>query len=555
MKSLKEKIFRSKEKHKENHVNTISEIGLPTNVVRGIHVSKNTVTGDLEGLPKAWQKLLKTTITEDEQNENPDAAYQAVKFYNYSIKKKDTVEPFKPFITEEAIVEESAEIEDYLNARNAHNSEDSFGDDHSSSEENFAHQQPEQPEIPPELPPPIPKKSHTLPPKPPLLPKPDLSSRIPKAPHHAMEDLRLIDKEVNHNNIDHHHTNAKSTIVAKKSDLTTLTDKDNFSNNNTFIVNDNIENDEPILRSKRPQRVTKTDEEVYAELKSICNLSDPLDKYKKQKEVGKGASGVVFIALDLETGNQVAIKTIDLKNQSSKELILNEIRVLKDFNHKNLVNFLEAYYLEDQDNLWVVLEYMNGGPLTDVVTETVMNERQIAAVCREVLNAINFLHAKGIIHRDIKSDNVLLGLDGTVKVTDFGFCANIEEHEKRETMVGTPYWMAPEVVTRKQYGKKVDVWSLGIMAIEMIEGSPPYLNQAPLRALYLIAANGRPEIKAWEKLSEPLKDFLNCCLEVEVDKRASARELLDHSFLKDYAELKSLTPLIKAARRILNRDK
>jgi len=271
------------------------------------------------------------------------------------------VEPFKPFITEEAIVEESAEIEDYLHARNAHNSEDSFGDDHSSSEESFAHQQPEQPEIPPELPPPIPKKSYTLPPKPPLLPKPDLSSRITKAPHHAMEDLRLIDKEVNHNNIDHHHTNAKSTIVAKKSDLTTLTDKDNFSNNNnTFIVNDNQENDEPILRSKRPQRVTKTDEEVYAELKSICNLSNPLEKYKKQKEVGKGASGVVFIALDLETGNQVAIKTIDLKNQSSKELILNEIRVLIDFNHKNLVNFLEAYYLEEQDNLWVVLEYMNG---------------------------------------------------------------------------------------------------------------------------------------------------------------------------------------------------
>lgn len=275
------------------------------------------------------------------------------------------MEPFKPFITEEAIVEESAEIEDYLNSKNAHNSEDSFGDDHSSSEENFAQQHHEQDtERAPELPPPIPKKSHTLPPKPALLPKPSniKSVRIThKTPHKGMEDLRLIDKEVNDNNIDHTFTNTKSTIVAKKSDLTKLNDnKDNLSNNNTFIVHENQENDEPILRTKKPQRVTKTDEEVYAELKSICNLSDPLEKYVKQKEVGKGASGVVFIALNKQTEKQVAIKTIDLKNQSSKELILNEIRVLIDFNHKNLVNFLEAYYLEEEDNLWVVLEYMNG---------------------------------------------------------------------------------------------------------------------------------------------------------------------------------------------------
>lgn len=284
-----------------------------------------------------------------------------MKFYNYSIKKKDNVEPFKPFITEEAIVEESAEIEDFLNAKNAHNSEDSFGD---SSDENFQHTTPE---IPPELPPPLPKKSSTLPvpQKPALLPKPSIFPKPPrvKTAHKPMEDLRLIgDKggEVNDNNIDNHlYSNTKSTIVKKTEFSSPSTDN---SNNNTFIVHPDSQSndDEPILRSKPNQRVTKSDDEVYVELRQICNLTDPLLKYSKTKEVGKGASGVVFIATDLETQKQVAIKTIDLKNQSSKELILNEIRVLIDFNHKNLVNFLEAYYLEESDTLWVILEYMNG---------------------------------------------------------------------------------------------------------------------------------------------------------------------------------------------------
>jgi p21-activated kinase 1 len=288
-----------------------------------------------------------------------------VKFYNYSIKKKENAEPFKPFMTEEAIVEESAEIEELLNAKqDAHSSGDSF---ENSSED---HYQITRPDIPPELPPPLPSKNkpQTLPPleKPAIGPKPPLMPKPPrmKTTHKAMKDLRLIDddksSEVNYNNLDNHLNSSKSMVVTKKTDFSPTTD--NNSNNNTFIEHDNQPHDEEaILRSKKPaQRVTKSDEEVYVELKSICNLSDPLKKYSKTKEVGKGASGVVFIATEFETQNQVAIKTIDLKNQSSKELILNEIRVLIDFNHKNLVNFLEAYYLEESDSLWVVLEYMGG---------------------------------------------------------------------------------------------------------------------------------------------------------------------------------------------------
>lgn len=266
-------------------------------------------------------------------------------------------------------------------------------------------------------------------------------------------------------------------------------------------------------------------------LKTIVSTADPLTLYTIQEKLGQGASGSVFKAIDNRTGEAVAIKQMDLGAQPRKELIVNEIEIMKDTKHANIVQFKDAFLVKGHD-LWVVMELMEGGPLNEVVDAVELDEDQIAAICRETLSGLVDLHTRNIIHRDVKSDNLLLDKTGHVKLTDFGFCAKLTaDKSKRATMVGTPYWMAPEVVKQQQYGNKIDVWSLGIMTIEMIEGEPPYLDEEPLKALYLIATKGTPDLAEPESSSSELRDFIKKSLEVDPEKRPTAKELLAHPFL------------------------
>lgn len=302
----------------------------------------------------------------------------------------------------------------------------------------------------------------------------------------------------------------------------------------------------------RPRQSNGVD--VVAALKRICSEGDPRDIYRGFTKIGQGASGGVYTGHERGNNRLVAIKQMNLEQQPKKDLIINEILVMKDSSHPNIVNFIDSYLCGGE--LWVVMEFMEGGSLTDVVTFNIMTEGQIASVCRETLLGLQHLHSKGVIHRDIKSDNILLSMEGNIKLTDFGFCATINEAQnKRTTMVGTPYWMAPEVVTRKEYGRKVDIWSLGIMAIEMIEGEPPYLTESPLRALWLIATNGTPTIKDESNLSGVFKDFLYFALKVDPDKRASAHDLLRHEFMSLCVDLSHLSPLVRAAREARAQEK
>lgn len=296
-------------------------------------------------------------------------------------------------------------------------------------------------------------------------------------------------------------------------------------------------------KSKPKDDSVPSDAQVYELLRSLVNPGDVNAFYDKKQKIGQGASGSVFLGKTATKRELIAMKQINLTQQPRKHLIYNELEVMKDCRHPNIVNFLDSFM--SGDDLWVIMEYMKGGALTDIIDTNNLTESQISRICGETCRGLKHLHDKKIIHRDIKSDNVLLSAEGLVKITDFGFCAKVsDKQKKRATMVGTPYWMAPEVVKQKEYDTKVDIWSLGIMAIEMVENEPPYLDEEPLKALYLIATNGTPSLKNPEMLSNEIKEFLALCLCVDFMSRANADELLEHVFLKKACPASELAQLV-----------
>jgi len=265
-------------------------------------------------------------------------------------------------------------------------------------------------------------------------------------------------------------------------------------------------------------------------LQMVVSQGDPRDKLENFIKIGEGSTGIVCIAMDRATGQQVAVKRMDLRKQQRRELLFNEVVIMRDYHHPHIVEMYESFLVEDE--LWVVMEFLEGGALTDIVTHSRMDEEQIATVCKQCLKALAYLHSQGVIHRDIKSDSILLGADGKVKLSDFGFCAQVSpELPKRKSLVGTPYWMSPEVISRLPYGPEVDIWSLGIMVMEMVDGEPPFFNEPPLQAMRRIRDMPPPKLKNPQKVSPRLHGFLDKMLVRDPGQRATAAELLHHPFL------------------------
>jgi len=280
---------------------------------------------------------------------------------------------------------------------------------------------------------------------------------------------------------------------------------------------------------------------------ALLSSDDPSELFAGVRKLGEGAGGVVYLAEHKgaegtgggEGTTQVAIKTAPLSQIAA---LKNEIALQHLSSHPNVVKYFNSYVHRPSERLWIAMEYVHGGTLTEVIGPTIkIPESHIAFVCKELLQALAYMHRKHRLHRDLKSDNILCGFDGSVKIADFGFAAGLtQEQQRRKSAVGTVFWMAPELVSAEKsgagYGLLVDVWALGIILLELADGEPPHLHVAPVRALMLIVTQPPPSLQKPEAWSPEFRHFLGKCLHKDPAKRSSSEQLLLHPFLHKACE-------------------
>lgn len=274
--------------------------------------------------------------------------------------------------------------------------------------------------------------------------------------------------------------------------------------------------------------------------------------------IGEGVYGKVYQAMNLDTGELIAVKSYVLSNSernSEKELrsIKHELKILKSLNHVNVIKYFQVDYDESSNVVDIVMEYVPSGAMNTLLNKyKKFSEPVIRNYTKQLLEGLHYLHSNEIIHRDLKSANILITENSTLKLTDFG-CSRRFDSEvgfQSQSFKGSPYWMAPEVVTREGHSFSADIWSLGCLMIEMASGSPPWSNYSNLskEVLKLIAKKDR--LPDMPKCSQKLKNFISMCLQRDPYLRPNAEELLTHEFIlqdsvaKCYDSIRSSTNVV-----------
>eukprot|EP00308_Calcidiscus_leptoporus_P005078 CAMPEP_0119378914 /NCGR_PEP_ID=MMETSP1334-20130426/50514_1 /TAXON_ID=127549 /ORGANISM="Calcidiscus leptoporus, Strain RCC1130" /LENGTH=282 /DNA_ID=CAMNT_0007398279 /DNA_START=10 /DNA_END=855 /DNA_ORIENTATION=+ len=256
-------------------------------------------------------------------------------------------------------------------------------------------------------------------------------------------------------------------------------------------------------------------------------------QYTLGEEIGRGASGVVFKALNLHTGGVVAVKQVTLRGVGKEQLGLlqREIDLLKLLKNPYIVEYIESF--NTKDTLYIVMEFVENGSLSQIIKKFgKLNEQLVGVYILQVLEGLSFLHEQGVIHRDIKGANILISTGGKVKLADFGVATKLEAQgldTKANSVVGTPYWMAPEIIQMSGFTTASDIWSVGCTVIELISGAPPYFDLQPMSALFRIVHDAHPQLPGG--ISQPLNDFLTLCFKKDTLQRPSAKRLKTHTWL------------------------
>ncbi|XP_015921812.1 serine/threonine-protein kinase 3 [Parasteatoda tepidariorum] len=287
------------------------------------------------------------------------------------------------------------------------------------------------------------------------------------------------------------------------------------------------------LKKLSEESLTRQPEEVFD---IICKL-------------GEGSYGSVYKALHKESGQVLAIKQVPVDTDLQE--IIKEISIMQQCDSPYVVKYYGSYF--KGTDLWIVMEYCGGGSVSDIMRlrKKTLLEEEIATILCDTLKGLEYLHYRRKIHRDIKAGNILLNTEGHAKLADFGVAGQLTDTmAKRNTVIGTPFWMAPEVIQEIGYDCVADIWSLGITALEMAEGKPPYGDIHPMRAIFMIPAKPPPSFRDPDQWSSEFIDFVSRCLVKSPDERATATELLQHEYIKNAKPVTILQQMIAEAKEI-----
>ncbi|ELP91583.1 serine/threonine protein kinase, putative [Entamoeba invadens IP1] len=295
------------------------------------------------------------------------------------------------------------------------------------------------------------------------------------------------------------------------------------------------------------------EKEEVIDLKSFTTQSDPDENYENLAKMENGDEDE-YMATRKSDGLEVSLRRIGVTDKN-KKVIVREVSVLKKCSNENILKYVECYLINDM--LWLVTELMDFGELTNLIDlhqSLPMLEMHIAYVMDHLVDALCYIHSIGYIHRDIKSDNLLVKKDGIIKLANFGSVAFVDEkHPTRNSVIGTPFWMSPELIRSMDYGNKVDTWSLGVTCFECAHGAPPYIDLPPMKAMLQITTKGMPDLEG--QWSDNFKKFFGDCCQSDVEKRPTETQLKNYEFLKEKCTKEEFADLVKKAVVLVDEEK